>query len=163
PAQSDKGAAQQPDAAGAAASSAASDGAGQADASGQSAPSGQTGVSRQPDTSADADITCDVGVIGAGRGGYSAACRAAVLALHVVLVERYYTLGGVCLNVGCIPSKALLHTVGVLESARKLSELGISFGEPSVDLDALRKHKDTVVGKLTTGLAGMAKARKVKV
>lgn len=110
-----------------------------------------------------ADIECDVVVIGAGPGGYSAAFRAADLGLNVVLVERYPTLGGVCLNVGCIPSKALLHTVGVLEAAKNLAGQGIVFSEPTVDLDALRTHKEQVVGKLTTGLAGMAKARKVQV
>src|SRR5690606_36979822 len=88
---------------------------------------------------------------------------AADLGLRVVLVERYPTLGGVCLNVGCIPSKALLHSVAVLDEARALAAHGISFGEPSIDLDKLRGYKDGVIGKLTTGLAGMAKARKVEV
>src|SRR5699024_9401813 len=111
----------------------------------------------------DADTVCDVVVIGAGPGGYSAAFRAADLGLDVVLVERYNTLGGVCLNVGCIPSKALLHTAGVFEAAQALAEQGISFGKPDIDLDALRTHKEQVVGKLTTGLAGRARARKVKV
>ncbi|OXR49416.1 dihydrolipoyl dehydrogenase [Pusillimonas sp. T2] len=110
-----------------------------------------------------ADIQCDVVVLGAGPGGYSAAFRAADLGLSVVLVERYATLGGVCLNVGCIPSKALLHTVGVAEAAQSLASHGFSFGKPEVDLDALRAYKDGVVSKLTGGLAGMAKARKVKV
>jgi dihydrolipoamide dehydrogenase len=105
----------------------------------------------------------DVLVLGAGPGGYSAAFRAADLGLSVVLVERYDTLGGVCLNVGCIPSKALLHSVAVLEEAKSLAAHGIQFGEPRIDLDALRSHKNSVVGKLTTGLAGMAKARKVTV
>src|SRR5690606_35828927 len=103
----------------------------------------------------------DVVVIGAGPGGYSAAFRAADLGLTVALVERYSTLGGVCLNVGCIPSKALLHTVSVLEEALSLAAHGISFDKPKVDLDGLRAYKDSVVGKLTGGLAGMAKARKV--
>ncbi|MBC7204561.1 MAG: dihydrolipoyl dehydrogenase, partial [Pusillimonas sp.] len=85
------------------------------------------------------------------------------LGLKVVLVERYTTLGGVCLNVGCIPSKALLHTAAVLEEARSLSAHGIEFAEPSINLDALRAHKDGVISKLTNGLAGMAKARKVTV
>lgn len=106
---------------------------------------------------------CDVLVLGAGPGGYSAAFRAADLGLRVVLVERYSTLGGVCLNVGCIPSKALLHTVGVLEEARAIAAHGITFGEPAIDLDKLRGFKDSVVGKLTGGLAGMARARKVTV
>ncbi|MHA3902619.1 dihydrolipoyl dehydrogenase [Castellaniella sp. WN] len=110
-----------------------------------------------------ADGEYDVLVLGAGPGGYSAAFRAADLGLKVVLVERYATLGGVCLNVGCIPSKALLHTVGVLEEARTLAAHGIAFGEPAIDLDKLRGYKDSVVGKLTGGLAGMAKARKVTV
>lgn len=110
-----------------------------------------------------ADDRCDVLVLGAGPGGYSAAFRAADLGLSVVLVERYVSLGGVCLNVGCIPSKALLHTAAVLEEAQSLAEHGISFGEPQIDLDKLRSFKDGVVGKLTGGLAGMAKARKVKV
>jgi dihydrolipoamide dehydrogenase len=105
----------------------------------------------------------DVLVLGAGPGGYSAAFRAADLGLKVVLVERYATLGGVCLNVGCIPSKALLHTVGVLEEAKSMAAHGIAFGEPVIDLDKLRGYKDSVVGKLTGGLAGMAKARKVTV
>jgi len=113
--------------------------------------------------SSSADLDCDVVVLGAGPGGYSAAFRAADLGLKVVLVERYSTLGGVCLNVGCIPSKALLHTAAVLEEAQSLAAHGIKFGEPSIDLDALRAHKDGVVSKLTNGLAGMAKARKVTV
>ena len=109
------------------------------------------------------DIQCDMLVLGAGPGGYSAAFRAADLGLNVVLVERYSTLGGVCLNVGCIPSKALLHATAVLEVAKSLSSHGISFGEPKIDLDKLREFKDGVIGKLTGGLAGMAKARKVTV
>lgn len=113
--------------------------------------------------SGQADLQCDVLVLGAGPGGYSAAFRAADLGLKVVLVERYPTLGGVCLNVGCIPSKALLHNVAVLDEARKLAKHGISFGEPQIDLDKLRAYKDGVVRKLTGGLAGMAKARKVEV
>jgi dihydrolipoamide dehydrogenase len=113
--------------------------------------------------SGEAGAECDVLVLGAGPGGYSAAFRAADLGLSVVLVERYATLGGVCLNVGCIPSKALLHSVSVLEEAKSLAAHGISFGEPSMDLDKLRGFKDSVVGKLTGGLAGMAKARKVTV
>lgn len=109
------------------------------------------------------DAECDVLVLGAGPGGYSAAFRAADLGLSVVLVERYDTLGGVCLNVGCIPSKALLHTVAVLEEAQSLSAHGITFGKPEINLDGVRAYKDKVVGKLTSGLAGMAKARKVNV
>jgi dihydrolipoamide dehydrogenase len=110
-----------------------------------------------------ADAQYDVLVLGAGPGGYSAAFRAADLGLKVVLVERYATLGGVCLNVGCIPSKALLHTASVLEEAQSLSTHGISFGAPKIDLDAVRGYKDGVVAKLTGGLAGMARARKVTV
>ncbi|QWT44949.1 dihydrolipoyl dehydrogenase [Azospira inquinata] len=109
-----------------------------------------------------ADVSCDMVVLGAGPGGYSAAFRAADLGLSTVLVERYPTLGGVCLNVGCIPSKALLHVAQVLEEAQHLSAAGVSFGAPQVDLDKLREHKNRVVGKLTGGLAGMAKGRKVQ-
>lgn len=105
----------------------------------------------------------DVVVLGAGPGGYSAAFRAADLGLKVALIERYSTLGGVCLNVGCIPSKALLHNVSVLEAAKGLSAAGIHFAEPEVDLDKLREAKDQVINKLTGGLAFMAKARKVDV
>ncbi|MFF7399258.1 dihydrolipoyl dehydrogenase [Achromobacter sp. NPDC008082] len=110
-----------------------------------------------------ADGEYDMLVLGAGPGGYSAAFRAADLGLSVVLVERYETLGGVCLNVGCIPSKALLHNAAVIDEARELAAHGISFGEPKIDLDKLRGYKDSVVAKLTGGLAGMAKARKVTV
>jgi dihydrolipoamide dehydrogenase len=110
-----------------------------------------------------ADLECDVLALGAGVGGYSAAFRAADLGLKVVLVERYPTLGGVCLNVGCIPSKALLHTAAIMDAARDLAEHGVAFKEPSVDLDKLRAFKGKVVGKLTGGLAAMAKMRKVTV
>ena len=116
-----------------------------------------------PSPSAKADIECDVLVLGAGPGGYSAAFRAADLGLKTVLVERYPTLGGVCLNVGCIPSKALLHTAAVMDAARALGAHGIAFGEPKIDLGKLRAFKDKVVGKLTGGLAAMAKMRKVTV
>ena len=109
------------------------------------------------------DHECDLLVLGAGPGGYSAAFRAADLGLNVILVERYPTLGGVCLNVGCIPSKALLHTAAVMDEAKTMSKHGISFGTPTIDIDQLRAYKDGVIGKLTGGLAGMAKARKVKV
>ena len=112
---------------------------------------------------AKADVDCDVVVIGAGPGGYSAAFRAADLGLRTVLVERYATLGGVCLNVGCIPSKALLHTAAVMDAARGLAEHGVTFGEPKLDLARLRSFKDKVVGRLTGGLAAMAKMRKVTV
>ncbi len=109
------------------------------------------------------EFDCDVVVIGAGPGGYSAAFRAADLGLKTVLVERYATLGGVCLNVGCIPSKALLHTAAVVDAAKALADHGVSFGEPKLDLGKLRAFKDKVVGKLTGGLAAMAKMRKVTV
>jgi dihydrolipoamide dehydrogenase len=109
------------------------------------------------------DHECDLLVLGAGPGGYSAAFRAADLGLNVILVERYPTLGGVCLNVGCIPSKALLHTAAVMDEAKTMSKHGISFGDPKIDIDQLRAYKDGVIGKLTGGLSGMAKARKVKV
>jgi dihydrolipoamide dehydrogenase len=109
------------------------------------------------------DHECDLLVLGAGPGGYSAAFRAADLGLNVILVERYPTLGGVCLNVGCIPSKALLHTAAVMDEAKTMSKHGISFGTPTIDIDQLRAYKDGVIGKLTGGLSGMAKARKVRV
>ncbi|GLP97456.1 dihydrolipoyl dehydrogenase [Paraferrimonas sedimenticola] len=108
-------------------------------------------------------IKTQVVVLGAGPAGYSAAFRAADLGLDTVIVERYSTLGGVCLNVGCIPSKALLHVAKVMDEAKAVSAHGISFGEPQVDLDKLREHKESVIGQLTNGLAGMAKMRKVKV
>jgi dihydrolipoamide dehydrogenase len=110
-----------------------------------------------------ADIECDMLVLGAGPGGYSAAFRAADLGLKTVLVERYPTLGGVCLNVGCIPSKALLHTASIVDEVQHLPDHGFSYGEPKIDLDKLRSFKDGVVKRLTGGLAGMAKARKVQV
>jgi dihydrolipoamide dehydrogenase len=110
-----------------------------------------------------AQFDFDVVVIGAGPGGYSAAFRAADLGLRVALVERYPALGGVCLNVGCIPSKALLHTAKVIAEAAALEQHGVSFGDPVIDLGKLRQFKDGVVGKLTAGLAGMAGQRKVEV
>ena len=110
-----------------------------------------------------ADLECDLLVLGAGPGGYSAAFRGADLGLKTVLVERYATLGGVCLNVGCIPSKALLHVAAVIDEVKHFDALGVGFGAPSVDLDKLRAHKQKVVGKLTGGLAAMAKMRKVSV
>jgi dihydrolipoamide dehydrogenase len=108
-----------------------------------------------------ADLDCDLLVLGAGPGGYSAAFRAADLGLKVILVERYAQLGGVCLNVGCIPSKALLHVAAVMDEVSHLSALGIDFGSPKLDIDKLRGHKDKVIAKLTGGLAAMAKMRKV--
>jgi len=110
-----------------------------------------------------ADMDCDVLVLGGGPGGYSAAFRAADLGLKVILVERYATLGGVCLNVGCIPSKALLHVAAVMDEVSHLSAAGIDFGAPKVNVDMLRGHKEKVIGKLTGGLAAMAKMRKVTV
>ena len=113
--------------------------------------------------SGKADIECEMLVLGAGPGGYSAAFRAADLGMKTVLVERFETLGGVCLNVGCIPSKALLHTASVIDEVKHLPDHGISFGAPQIDLGKLRGFKDGVIKKLTGGLAGMAKARKVEV
>jgi dihydrolipoamide dehydrogenase len=109
------------------------------------------------------EIACGLLVLGGGPGGYSAAFRAADLGLDTLLVERHPVLGGVCLNVGCIPSKALLHLTAAMEEAAGLAGAGIRFGEPAIDLDALRAHKDKVVGQLTGGLAGMARARKVRI
>ena len=107
------------------------------------------------------DVECDVVVLGGGPGGYSAAFRSADLGLNTVIVERYATLGGVCLNVGCIPSKALLHVAAVMDEVRHLADAGVEFAEPSVNIDKLRGHKEKVIGKLTGGLASMAKMRKV--
>jgi dihydrolipoamide dehydrogenase len=111
----------------------------------------------------EADVQAEVLVLGAGPGGYSAAFRAADLGRSVVLVDRSPILGGVCLNVGCIPSKALLHAARVIAETKEMAEHGLAFGEPSVDLDKLREWKDSVVGRLTKGLAGLARQRKVKV
>ncbi|EIL89670.1 dihydrolipoamide dehydrogenase [Rhodanobacter fulvus Jip2] len=108
------------------------------------------------------DIECKLVVLGSGPGGYSAAFRAADLGVDTVLVERYASLGGVCLNVGCIPSKALLHAAAVIDEAEAMAAHGVSFGAPKIDLDKLRGFKEKVVGQLTGGLAGMAKARKVR-
>ncbi|MHB8493769.1 MAG: dihydrolipoyl dehydrogenase [Casimicrobiaceae bacterium] len=112
---------------------------------------------------AHADIECEMLVLGSGPGGYSAAFRAADLGMKTVIVERYATLGGVCLNVGCIPSKALLHTAAVIDEAKTMAAHGVSFGAPTIDLDKLRAFKDGVVRKLTGGLGAMAKMRKVEV
>jgi dihydrolipoamide dehydrogenase len=113
--------------------------------------------------SGKADLECEMLVLGAGPGGYSAAFRSADLGMKTVLVERYATLGGVCLNVGCIPSKALLHTASVMDEVKHLPDHGIKYGAPEIDIDKLRAFKDGVIKKLTGGLAGMAKARKVEV
>ncbi|MFN3965798.1 MAG: dihydrolipoyl dehydrogenase [Silanimonas lenta] len=110
-----------------------------------------------------ADHRCQLVVIGAGPGGYTAAFRAADLGLDVVLIERYPTLGGVCLNVGCIPSKALLHTAAIIQEAKHMDAVGVSFGTPTIDVDKLRGYKEKVIGTLTKGLAGMARQRKVRV
>ena len=111
----------------------------------------------------NADIQCDMLVLGAGPGGYSAAFRAADLGMATVLVERYSTLGGVCLNVGCIPSKALLHVAAVIDETQAMGAHGITFAKPEIDIDKLRGWKEKVISKMTGGLAGMAKARKVNV
>ena len=110
-----------------------------------------------------ADIECDMMVLGAGPGGYSAAFRAADLGMNTVLVERYPTLGGVCLNVGCIPSKALLHVAAVIDETAAMASHGVTFAKPEIDIDKLRAYKEKVIGTMTGGLAGMAKARKVNV
>ena len=110
-----------------------------------------------------ADIDCALVVIGAGPGGYTAAFRAADLGLDTVLIERYPSLGGVCLNVGCIPSKALLHAADVIDQAAHASDFGVDFGKPKINIDTLRGYKEKVVGQLTKGLAGMARQRKVRV
>lgn len=109
------------------------------------------------------EIKTQVVVLGAGPAGYSAAFRCADLGLDTVIVERFSTLGGVCLNVGCIPSKALLHVAKVIEEAKSLAEHGIVFGEPTTDIDKIRGWKEKVISQLTGGLAGMAKQRKVQV
>ena len=113
--------------------------------------------------SGQVDVECEMMVLGAGPGGYSAAFRSADLGMNTVLVEKYATLGGVCLNVGCIPSKALLHVAHIMDETAHMADLGVSFAKPEVDLDKLRAHKDKVIKTMTGGLAGMAKARKVNV
>ncbi|NKF52268.1 dihydrolipoyl dehydrogenase [Shewanella sp. WXL01] len=109
------------------------------------------------------EISTQVVVLGAGPAGYSAAFRAADLGLDTVIIERFDTLGGVCLNVGCIPSKALLHVAKVIEEAKTVAAHGVTFGEPQIDLDKLRSYKEKVIGQLTGGLGGMSKMRKVDV
>ena len=145
------------------AAAAAAAGAASGAAAAGSAPAARLGPQPAPATDRKADIECDMLVIGGGPGGYSAAFRAADLGMKVVIVERYATLGGVCLNVGCIPSKALLHTVAVMEEAKAFAAHGIRFGAPEVDLDALRAYKDKVVARMTGGLGGMARGRKVTI
>lgn len=109
-----------------------------------------------------ADIECEMVVLGSGPGGYTAAFRAADVGLDTVLVERYASLGGVCLNVGCIPSKALLHAAAVIDEVAHAGDFGVDFGKPTITLDKLRQYKEKVVNQLTKGLAGMAKQRKVR-
>ena len=116
-----------------------------------------------PTPQSDATHSVQLVVIGAGPGGYTAAFRAADLGLDVMLIERWPVLGGVCLNVGCIPSKALLHAAKVIDEAEAMAEHGVSFGKPEIDADKLRHWKNEVIGKLTGGLSGMAKQRKVHV
>jgi dihydrolipoamide dehydrogenase len=131
----------------------------------QPSPNGGASVlaARAAQFAGSADTDCDLVVLGAGPGGYSAAFRAADLGMKVVLIERFATLGGVCLNVGCIPSKALLHVAAVMDEVKHFDAMGVSFAPPTLDLAKLRTHKEKVVGKLTGGLAAMAKMRKVTV
>lgn len=110
-----------------------------------------------------ADLETEVLVLGSGPGGYTAAFRAADLGKKVVLIERYANIGGVCLNVGCIPSKALLHTAEIINEAQEFAKHGVKFGTPEIDINAIREHKDSIIGKLTTGLKGLAKQRKVQI
>jgi len=119
-------------------------------------------VNAQPASGRKADIECQMVVIGAGPGGYTAAFRSADLGIDTVLVERYSSLGGVCLNVGCIPSKALLHAAEIIDETAHASDFGVEFSPPTINLDTLRSYKEKVVGQLTKGLAGMAKQRKVR-
>lgn len=112
---------------------------------------------------AKGDIHAEVVVLGAGPGGYTAAFRAADLGKQVVLIEKHASLGGVCLNVGCIPSKALLHVAKVINEAEEVSHHGVTFAKPKIDIDQIRSWKESVIGKLTGGLAGLAKQRKVQV
>ena len=126
------------------------------------APAPTASVKAAGDSGRKADIECQLVVLGSGPGGYTAAFRGADIGLDTVLVERYESLGGVCLNVGCIPSKALLHAAAVIDEAAAIEAHGITFGKPTIDLDKLRSFKEKVVGKLTGGLAQMAKARKAR-
>ena len=113
--------------------------------------------------SGQVDVECEMMVLGAGPGGYSAAFRSADLGMNTVLVEKYAALGGVCLNVGCIPSKALLHVAHIMDETAHMADIGVSFAKPEVDIDKLRAYKDKVIKTMTGGLAGMAKSRKVTV
>ena len=128
-------------------------------ASTPAAPLPESGI-RNPESP---DIHAEVVVLGAGPGGYTAAFRAADLGKQVVLIEKYAALGGVCLNVGCIPSKALLHLAKVISEAEEVGHHGVTFAKPKIDIDAIRSWKESVIGKLTGGLAGLAKQRKVQV
>ncbi|MCR9108446.1 dihydrolipoyl dehydrogenase [Marivita sp. XM-24bin2] len=127
------------------------------------APAAPKSVAATGTASGKGDVHAEVVVLGSGPGGYTAAFRAADLGQKVVLIEKYPSLGGVCLNVGCIPSKALLHVAKVITEAEEMSSHGISFGKPKIDLDELRDFKNSVVGQLTGGLSGLAKGRKVQV
>ena len=127
------------------------------------APEAPVAAAGSPASTPEADIRAQVAVLGAGPGGYTAAFRAADLGLQVALIDRGETLGGVCLNVGCIPSKALLHVARVLAESEELSAAGVSFARPEVDIDALRGWKESVVGRLTGGLDGLARQRKLQV
>jgi dihydrolipoamide dehydrogenase len=134
-----------------------------AQASSPAAPAPQPSPAGAGGYSGGVDLECEMLVLGSGPGGYSAAFRAADIGMKTVIVERYATLGGVCLNVGCIPSKALLHVAAVMDEVSHFDSLGISFGKPTIDRTRLKAHKDKVVGKLTGGLTAMAKMRKVTV
>jgi dihydrolipoamide dehydrogenase len=129
----------------------------------EDAPAAPKSVAATGTASGQGDVHAEVVVLGSGPGGYTAAFRAADLGKKVVLIEKYPSLGGVCLNVGCIPSKALLHVAKVITEAEEMSSHGISFGKPKIDLDELRDFKNSVVGQLTGGLSGLAKGRKVQV
>ena len=147
------------------------------EAPGEQTPSEQSSVTAEPAKAAapvveapvaksyegDVDVSAQLVVLGSGPGGYTAAFRAADLGLNVVMIERYDNIGGVCLNVGCIPSKALLHTAQVINEAAEFGDIGVSFNKPDVDLDKLRAHKNGVLGKLTGGLKQLAKQRKVQI
>ena len=137
-----------------------------ADAAPATPPVAPTSATETPVTvtfAGEADIECDTVVLGAGPGGYTAAFRAADLGQNVVLIERYSVLGGVCLNVGCIPSKALLHAAKVITEAEEIAHCGIQLGQPQIDIDKLRGWKADIIKRLTGGLAGLAKARKVQI
>src|ERR1700730_10292790 len=109
------------------------------------------------------DIQTEVIVLGSGPGGYTAAFRAADLGQKVILIERYDNIGGVCLNVGCIPSNALLHVAKVIDEAHELTDMGVEYGKPKTDLKKILEHKNKIVGKLTGGLKMLAKQRKVDI